>query len=128
MKLPVPLPLSQGKVRCFLIIGSMPAKIEDASLQQMTISQGAKLSIATQWKRGGALGGKLGIGKVAEVSASLSAERSETLAYEISASSEWSYSSRPCQFCEPRVHFPGARVQVISRFSRYVPFFLSRRA
>lgn len=91
------------------------------------IAEGQKLSLQTQCKLGGQTGFKLGVPGVAEISSTVSSEISETLAYELSASFEWSYTSRPCEFCAPQVHFPDARVTVLTRSSLHIPLFSARK-
>jgi hypothetical protein len=88
----------------------------------MKITHGQKLSLQTQFKLGEQLGGKFGI-PGSEVSAGVSSEISETLAYELTASYEWSYASRPCEYCTPRIHFPQARVRILSRSTLHIPLF-----
>ncbi len=94
--------------------------------QAMKVTQGQKLSLQTQHKLGAQLGGKLTAPGV-ELSSGFSVEITETLVHEISATYEWSYTSRPCEYCLPRVHFPNSRIQVLTRFSLHLPLFGSRR-
>jgi hypothetical protein len=94
----------------------------------MKITQGEKFTLQTQYKIGGQLGGKVGVPGV-EVSAGVSSEISETLVHELSVSSEWSYASRPCEYCTPQVHFPDARVRILSRRLLHLPLplFVTRK-
>lgn len=92
----------------------------------MKVTQGQRLSLQTQHKISSQLSAKLGaLGT--EIGSSVGAEISETLTHEISTNSEWSYTSRPCEYCNPQVHFPNARVKIISRRFLHLPLFVTRR-
>ena len=90
------------------------------------IAKGEKSSLQTQFKRGEQLGGKIGAFG-SEISTTTSSETSEMFAYELSAGVEWSYTSRPCEFCAPQVHFPDARVRVLSRSTMHIPLFATKK-
>jgi hypothetical protein len=92
----------------------------------MKIARGEKISLQTAHKLTGQIGTKLG-GPGAEVSASVGSELSETLTYELSSGSEWSYSSRPCEYCFPSARFPDARIRILKRWTLHLPFFVTRK-
>jgi len=92
----------------------------------MKITHGRKLSLQTQYKVGGQIGAKLGT-PGNELSAGLSSEISETIAYEFSVSQEWSHQSGLCEYCTPSLHFPNARVRILARWMLHLSVFASRR-
>ena len=51
----------------------------------------------------------------------------ETLTHEFSASYEWSYASKPCEYCNPRIYFTAARISVFARRAFGLPLFVARR-
>ena len=88
----------------------------------LTIAQGQKISLQKAHKLSSQIGTKLGI-PGSEVSATVGSELSETIAYELSVGSEWSYNSRPCEYCFPSALFPDARVKILKRWTLHLPFF-----
>jgi hypothetical protein len=89
-------------------------------------AQGEKISLQRGTKIGSQIGTKLSIGG-SDMSAGVSAEISETLAYEFSLSLEWSYTSRPCEYCFPTVIFPDAKVRIFKRWTYNLPFWATRK-
>ena len=92
----------------------------------MKIARGEKISLQTAHKLTSLIGTKVG-GPGAEVSATVGSELSETLTYELSSGSEWSYTSRPCEYCFPSARFPDARIRILKRWTLHLPFFVTRK-
>jgi hypothetical protein len=92
----------------------------------MKKEQGEKISLQKAHKLGGQIGTKLGI-PGSELSATVSSELSETITYELTTSSEWSYTSRPCEYCFPGVRFPDARVRIFKKWTLRLPLFVIRK-
>jgi hypothetical protein len=90
------------------------------------VSVGQKMALQTQFNAGAEVGSKVGPPGL-EVAAKISAGFSETLSYEFTVAEEWTYSSRSCEFCTPRIHFPNARVTQGVRYFLHVPLFVSRK-
>jgi hypothetical protein len=88
------------------------------------VTQGEKRTLQIQYKLAVQSSAKV-TGPI-ELGLSATAEESFAIGYEFTCSHEWSYPSRPCEFCHPRVHFPGASVMVWSKRPVHLPFFVSR--
>jgi len=92
----------------------------------MKVSRGEKLALQTQFKFGSQTGAKVSIPGL-EGSQSVSQEISESLQYELTVDYEWAYTSRECEHCAPRVHFPDARITRLAWHRLHLPIFVSRR-
>lgn len=89
-------------------------------------NQGDKISLQTQHKVGQQLSGKLSMPGV-ELGTGTTSELSESVVYELTATEEWGYTSRPCEFCTPTIHFLSARITVLSKLPYHLPLFISKK-
>jgi hypothetical protein len=94
--------------------------------QAIKVAQGQKFSLQTQHKISSQLSGKVSL-LGTELGSSVGGEISETLTHEMSANVEWSYTARPCEYCNPQVHFPNARIKILSRRFLNLPLFVTRK-
>jgi hypothetical protein len=90
------------------------------------IAQGEKITIQSQYKFGSAGGAKVGAGAF-EASIGASREITESIGYELTVTEETSYTSRPCEFCWPRLHFRNARITQWVRRPLHLPLFVTRK-
>jgi hypothetical protein len=90
------------------------------------VNQGQKFTLQTQRKLTRQIGAKL-TPPGAELSSGIASEATETLTHEFSAAYEWSYSSKPCQYCNPRIYFTSATTSVYSRRAFGLPLLVSKR-